>query len=65
MDRARIVGIVIGVIGGMAYSVVWVRLVFYYPGDYWPQEQLNLALLIPMIFVIVGLSMVFWPRKRS
>jgi hypothetical protein len=64
MDWARIIGIVIGAIGGIAYAAVWVKLTFYYPDPYWPQEQLDLAFLIPLIFVIVGLGMVFWPRKK-
>ena len=52
------------VFGAIAYDAVFVKLTFYYPEEYWPEEKLDLSLLIPLIFVVVGLGMVLWPRKR-
>ena len=64
MDPARIAGIVIGTFGALAYIVVLVRLVFFDEPE-WSFAEMDMALLIPLIFVVVGLGMTFWPRKKN
>ena len=65
MDKARIAGIVIAGIGALADVVVVVRLTFF--DDYyhpWSGRDEDTAFLIPLTWIIIGLLMVFWPRRK-